>query len=269
MRIIVCLKQILDPELPPSVFEIDSTAGRAVLDKHPLVISPFDENALELALQLKEKIANTHVTALTYGNPKLVEEGVLRKALGLLVDEAVLVKKESQSEQDAFATARVLAAAIRKLGSADLVLCGRQAGDWDAGLVGFLLAEELDYPCLSFVSQISPAEDQLIFKTEVEAGFELVEAKPPVVATVTNDESNVIRVAKIRDVMMAHRKKVVHFSLAELGLDVAELDQIRAHAGLKDIYIPSQSTVCQFIEGEGPEEKVVMLVDKLRNCKIL
>jgi electron transfer flavoprotein beta subunit len=268
VKIVVCLKQIPDPDALPSDLVVDPETGKPTANKYPLTISPFDENALEIALQLKDKVSGTQVVALSYG-PESAEQA-LRKALSLLVDEAVLVKKETSKLEDGYGVARVLASAIRNTGLPDLILCGRQAGDWDAGIVGFLLAEELGLPCVGFVSQVVSVDgNRMVFKAEIEGGWQFIEAELPVLATVTNDESNVMRMAKIKDIMMAHRRKVSVLTLSELGTDRGELEQCRVHDGIKELYTPVTTTVCEFIAGESPEEKALALLGKLREARLV
>jgi len=269
MRIVVCLKQILDPELPPSLFEIDSSLKQAKIGKHPLVISPFDENALEMALQLKDSKKDVHIIALTYGN-KQTEEA-LRKALGVLADEAVCVLTEDDATEQSYATARVLAAAIKKIGSADLIMCGRQAGDWDAGQVPLLIAEELELPSICFIHQMDMKDDRLILKRQVETGTEVYESMLPVVVTVTNDEKNVLRIAKVRDVMKAHRRPIKTLTAQDLDqdLDSAAGRKLLAYTELNKLFIPAVDNVCEIIEGDEPEETVTILLKKLRDQKTL
>lgn len=266
MKVVVCLKQILDPELPPSVFQIDRASKRAVLAEHPLVVSPFDENALELALQLRDKAKECRVAALTYGPPK--SEEAVRKALGVLADEAVMVIQEGEPA-DSYATARVLAAAIRKMGPVDLVMCGRQAGDWDSGQVGLFLAEELGWPSVSFAAKMELAGGLLRLHSEVEGGWEVLESPLPAVVTVTNDENNLLRVAKIKDVMAAHRKTVVRWTAGELGLGPDQTGLRQAYREMRDLFIPVYENNCEIIEGEDPAEKVAILVEKMKDLKVL
>lgn len=267
MKIVVCLKQILDPELPPSLFEIDRASKRAVLGKHPLVISPFDENSLEMALQLREKGKECRIATLTYGPPQ--SEEAVRKALGVLSDEAVMVAQDGDSPGDSYATARVLAAAVRKLGAVDLVLCGRQAGDWDSGQVGLFLAEELGWPSVNFAARMEFADGLIRSHCEVEGGWEVVESPLPAVVTVTNDEKNLLRVAKIKDVMAAHRKTVIKWSVGDLSPGLEETGQCLAYREMRDLFIPVYENVCEIIEGEDPEEKVAKLVEKMMELKVL
>ena len=104
MKIVVCMKHILDPELPPSSFEIEPEKKQAKIGKHAFVLNPYDENALEMALQLKEKKEDVQITALVYGETKAEES--LRRALGVLADEAVHIVQETEPFvdflQDAF-----------------------------------------------------------------------------------------------------------------------------------------------------------------------
>lgn len=268
MHIVVCVKQIIDPELPPGDFEIDSLHKKAVQGKAALVISTFDENAIELALQLREKLGRGKVTVLTYGSDTARDS--LYKALAMQADEAVLIREESGYSPDFFATARLLAGAVKKLEPADLIMCGRQAGDWDAGQVGSLLAEELNLPCTTFVCKIESAGDAgLRLRRQVDAGMEIVESPLPSLITVTNDESNVPRIPKVRDVMRAQNKKINTWSLADLGLDISVLDPAGARVQIKDLYVPVQEVRCEFVGGEDGDQKAAALIEKLLRLKIL
>ena len=265
MKIVVCLKQILDPEIPSSSFEIDDASKQARIGKHALVINPFDENALEMALQLKDKKDDVHITALTYGDKRAEE--ALRKAFGVLADESVHILKEDDIPEQSYPTATILARGIEKIGPVDLIMCGRQAGDWDAGTVPSLIAAELGIPSLCFIFQMKMANGDLIFKREVEGGIEVFGFSKPMLVTVTNDEANVLRIAKVKDVMKAHRKPVRTLTLQEIDPENSHVSMPRDN--LNKLYIPSTDNVCEIIDGDEPVEKVANLLKKLRDRKVL
>src|SRR5215213_4329302 len=216
MNILVCLKQILDPEVPARDFRVDAARREAEQGSANLVTNIFCENALETALQLRERAGGAKITVLSYGRP--TAEDSLRKALAMKADVAALVLNESEGAPDPLAVARVLAAATAKLGAFDLIMTGREAGDWGAGQTGGLLAEELGLPCVSFVDTVEQAGGTLRLKRQTDSGWEVFEAAPPVVVTVTNDEHNVPRIPKVRDVMMSYRQPLTKFTHADLGL---------------------------------------------------
>src|SRR5258705_4865113 len=177
MNILVGLKQILDPEIPVRDFHLDPSGHEAERGSADLVTNIFCENALETALQLRERTGNAKITVLTYGQPSA--EDSLRKALAMKADAAALIVNDGNANPDPFATARVLDAAIRKLGAFDLIIVGREAGDWGAGQTGGLVAEELGMPCVSFVDGIESAGDQLRLKGRTDTGSGMREALPP------------------------------------------------------------------------------------------
>src|SRR5215218_4854731 len=113
MNILVCLKQILDPEVPARDFRVDAARREAEQGAANLVTNIFCENALETALQLRERLGGAKITVLSYGQPSA--EDSLRKALAMKADAAALVLGEGNPNPDPLAAARVLAAAIRKL----------------------------------------------------------------------------------------------------------------------------------------------------------
>ncbi len=266
MKVAVCVKQILDPELPPSVFEIDPTLKRAKIGKHALVLDPYSSNALELALQLKDKDDSVQITALTFGSTKA--EDILRKCLAVLVDEAIHIMNEQDVVTDTYATAKVLAATLKHTGPYDLILCGRQAGDWDAGLVGPVLGEMLSLPTVCFASKLEMTENGLKIERYVEGGTQVLEAQLPLVVTVTNDDSNVLRIAKARDVLKAHRKPIKRINPDELGISADELVKTLAYDEIESIFIPEQTIHCEIIDGEDVAEKVDILLSRLKEKKV-
>jgi electron transfer flavoprotein beta subunit len=200
MEILVCLKQILDPEAPARDFRIDAAKRIAERGSANLVTNIFCENALETALQLRDAVGNSKITVLSYGPP--TAEDALRKALAMKADTAALVVNDGNPNPDPLTVARVLSAAARKLGNFDLIMVGREAGDWGAGQTGPLLAEELTVPCVCFADRLESAAGKLRIRRQTDSGWEMLEVDPPLVVTVTNDEHNVPRIPKVRDVMM-------------------------------------------------------------------
>lgn len=249
MNILVCLKQILDPEIPARDFRIDAQRKEAERGAANLVTNIFCENALETALQFRERLGGAKITALSYGAPSA--EDVLRKALAMKADAAALVVNDGNAHPDPLLVAEVLAAASRKLGSFDLILVGRESGDWGAGQTGGLLAEELRWPCISFVDSIEMAAGKLRVKRQTDSGFEIVEAQTPVVLTITNDEHNVPRIPKVRDVMQAHRQSITTWSLPDLGVDATN-----RYYEIAELSIPQKETDCEFVPGDTLEQKV-------------
>jgi electron transfer flavoprotein beta subunit len=251
MNILVCMKQILDPEIPARDFHIDSAKREAERGSAALVTNIFCENALETALQFREAHGGK-ITAISCGSE--TSEDILRKALALRADEAVLIASPA-AHPDPLFVAKTLAAAIRKIGSFDVVLVGREAGDWGSGQTGGLLAEELGVPCISFAESFEPAPEtaKVRVKRQTDSGWELLEAATPLVVTITNHEHNVPRIPKTRDVMQSFRKPLTKWNLAELGID-----PLTAHAyyEVAELFIPRKETRCEFISGDTLEAKI-------------
>ncbi len=253
MKILVCLKQVLDPDLPARDFQIDPEKMEARKGTANLVTNIFCENALETALQYREKHGG-EITVLCYGGDQA--EDALRKALAMTADHAILVAREGSDNPDAAAVARVLAAAVEKAGDVALVLVGRESGDWGVGQTGGLLAEELGLPSLSLVDSIQPAADGLRVGRQTDVGVEIAETGTPVVLTITNNEFNVPRIPKTRDVMMSYRKPLTEWSLADLELDNDEIKTGTSSYEVRELYVPTKEMDCEFIEGDSIDDKV-------------
>jgi len=257
MNILVCLKQILDPEIPARDFRVDPAKREAERGNANLVTNIFCENALETALQFREALGDAKITVLSFGASSA--EDSLRKALAMKADAAALVVNDTISNPDPLTVAKVLAAAIRKLGSFDLVMVGREAGDWGAGQTAGLLAEELSLPCVSFVDRIEAMSGGLRMKRQTDSGWEVVEAETPLVVSITNDEHNVPRIPKVRDVMMSYRQPLTQWTLADLGYEF-EADK---YYQVVDLSIPEKESRCEFVTGDTLDERVESLARRI------
>jgi electron transfer flavoprotein beta subunit len=259
MNIVVCLKQILDPEIPARDFRVNAQRREAERGAANLVTNIFCENALETALQTRDAHGGK-ITAISVG-PEGAED-VLRKALALRADEAVLVTNDAGGNPDPLFVAATLAAAITRLGACDVVMVGREAGDWGAGQTGGLLAEELGWPCVSFAESLEPATAPSVrVKRQTDSGWEMIEAATPLVVTITNHDKNVPRIPKTRDVMQSYRKPLVKWSLAELGIDPAAANR---YYQVAELFVPEKLARCDMIEGDTLDAKLDEFARRVR-----
>ena len=263
MRIAVCIKQILDPEVPPRDFKVDPAAKKALQGTAALVINPFDENAIEVALQLKDRQKDAVVTAVNLAGE--AGDKALRRALSMGCDEAVWLKDPLFEGLDSFGVATVLALGLKKIGVPEIVLCGRQAGDWDMSQVGALLAEELSLPCISVVSQITYQDGRTTVKREVEKGLEVLETRLPFLATVTSASTNQPRYPTAKGILASMRKKILALSAQELQIT----EKIPARVLVEDPTIPNYDREIKIIDGEDGLEKAANLVQHLVAMKAI
>lgn len=266
MHIVVCVKQIIDPEIPTEQFKLDPATKRQVRGGLSLVISAYDQNALEVALQLKEKVGGT-VTALSLGEPEA--QGAVKSSMGMGADAGVLVTDPALTGSDPFGVAHILAKAIRKIGAPDLVLVGCVSGDTGDKVMGPLLAEELGLPCLTFVSRIEVKDGKAVARRIVEDGYEVVEAPLPLVASILSDDSNVPRYSKLKDIMVAARKTVPVWKAADLGVDMATVGAAGQRLMLREVSIPQRDSRCELVNGDTPAEQAERLAERLRELKVI
>ena len=266
MHVVVCIKQIIDPEIPPHVFQIDPVQMKQIRGRQVLVISTFDEVALEVGLQLKEKDGGK-VTAITIGQKEAIES--MHTALAMGADEAILISDPAFDDTDSFGKAHVLAAALRKLGDVDIVLCGRQAGDVEMGLVGPFLAEKMELPCVTLAANMNPADGKMRLQRPIEGGYEVLETSIPFLATVMNDESNVPRYVSVRGLRKAMRAEVPVWSAADVGVDTAEIGAETVQIKMEELFVPEREGRCEFVEGETGAEKAKQLAQLLKERKLI
>ncbi|MFQ5996394.1 MAG: electron transfer flavoprotein subunit beta/FixA family protein [Dehalococcoidales bacterium] len=264
MNIIVCVKQVPDPETPPKGFQVDQVAKRVIPPLGAaLVINPFDENAVEAALRFKDAYGG-NVTALTMGPPSA--EDVLRHAMAMGVDEGVLIENPAPDNLDSFATAYCLAGAIKKMGTVDLIVCGREAADWNAGQVGPGIAELLKLPSVTLVKNIALVDKGLTVERVIPDGFEVVELTLPALLTVTNELGNP-RYPTVRGVMEAKKKEITLLRLPDLGIDELELSNMSQRLQLRDLFIPVYERKCHLFKANTLEEAAISMAHKLIELK--
>jgi len=263
---IVCVKEIPDPETPASAFSIDPVAMRAIPAKDtPPVISPFDEQAVEAALRLKDAHGGK-VTVLSMGAPSA--EKVLKHTLSMGADEAFLLNDSSFDDSDSASTAYALAQAITKVGEFDLVFCGRQAGDFDAGQVGSGIAETLGIPSVTVAKKIELSDGKAKVERVLPDGYEVVEVSLPALITVSSEVGEP-RYATLKGIMAAAKKTVPVWNAQEIGAEPSKLGVAGARTKMLKLFIPVREAKCEIIEGENEEETAFNLALKLREVKLI
>ena len=266
MNMIVCVKQVMDPEAPPSSFKVDEAGKRVVPPAGvPPVISPFDENAVEAALRIKDAQGGK-ITVISMGVNLLRE--VLKKPLSMGADELVLLEDEAFAGGDSWANACALAMVIKKIGEFDLIFCGRQAADWDDGQVGSGIAGRLGLPSVTLARKIDISDGKARVERVTADGYEVVEASLPALITVSN-ELGEVRYPTIKGIMAAKKVEPIVWKPADIGIEPAEIGASGRKVTLERLYQPVHEGRCELIEGESPEEAGASLALKLREAKLL
>ena len=263
INIVVCAKQVVDPETPASAFRIDPETKSVVPAAGiPPVVNGFDENAVEAALRIREK-EQGKITVLCAGSQFAMD--VIKKTLSMGADDLVLAQDPAFEDLDPTATAQVLAAAIRKIGEYDLVLCGRQASDFDQAQVPLALAEILGIPCITVAQRVEVDGESVTVDRIMTDGHDTVQAPMPAMVTVSN-ELGQARYPTLRGIMAASRKQATVWSAADLGVDA---DSLQPKVETQELYVPTQEQECEYIEGDSDEEKGANLALKLREAKLI
>jgi electron transfer flavoprotein beta subunit len=257
-NIIVCAKQIPDPEAPFSNVSVDVEKKEVIVDA-PDVISPYDENALEAAIRIKEEMGGK-ITVLSMG--RKVSDTVLRKTIAAGADALILIEDPAFERLESASVAYVLSCAIRKIGEFDLVLTGRQAGDWDSGQVGLILGELLGIPSISLARSVKVKEGSVVVEKTVPVGYEVVEAGLPAVVTISNEVGELRYVARTKMLGLLRRPmKIPKWDMKELALETGMLKKVQ----LVELSPPvDMGRECVFIEGASPEETAGKLASVLK-----
>ncbi len=267
MNFVVCIKQV--PET--TEVRVDPKTNALIREGVKSIVNPFDENAIEAALQLKEAHGGK-VTVITMGPPQAEE--ALRQALAMGADEAILLTDPASRGSDTLATSYTLAQMVRKTGDFDLILCGKQAIDGDTGQVGPGLAERLGIPQITFaigleIGDGKPATrpaGKLRARRVLDDFFEIVEVKLPALVTVVK-QINEPRYPGMRNVLKAKRAQITRWSLADLDADPTQAGFDGSPTTVIKVWPPEKRGGGQKLEGS-VDEMVETLAEAIKRLNL-
>jgi len=264
VNMIVCCKQVPDPEAPPSVFKVVNNKMTLPPEVKP-VIGQYEEFALEAALKIKDTTGG-RITALSLGNSFVRD--VIKKSLAVGADELVLLEDQAFEDGDGWSTANALAAAIKKIGTYDIVFCGRQSSDWDAGQVGLGVADILGIPAVTLARKAEVSDGKAKVERVIPDGYQVVEVTLPAVIVVTSG-IGALRYATLKGIMAAAKKQPIVWKPADIGLEPSQTGAAGRRSKLEKLFQPVKESKCEMIEGETVAEAGAKLAARLREAKLL
>lgn len=228
LNIVVLAKQVPDTRnVGKDAMKADGTINRAAL---PAIFNPEDLNALEQALQLKDKNPGSTITLLTMGLPRAAE--IIRESLYRGADTGIVLTDRALAGADTLATSYAIATAIKHLGKYDIILGGRQAIDGDTAQVGPQVAEKLGLPQVTYAESVKVEDGKAIVKRRLESGVETVECPLPLVVTV-NGSADACRPRNAR-LIQKYKYAVTPSEKATLAEDKLKLVEARDFLNLKE-----------------------------------
>lgn len=254
MDIIVCIKRV--PEVAEIDLQVDETGKGIKTEGLVFGVNDWDNYAVEEAVRIKEKHGGT-VTAITFGNEECEE--VLRRALALGADEAVLISDPKADGSDAYATAKILAAAIKQL-PYQIILTGALADDDGYAQVGASLAELLGIPHVTLVTNMEIGEQSVKVRRELEGGMEeALEIKLPALFTIQSG-INEPRYVSIMGIRKVAKKEIKKMDLAALGLAADQVGPSGSFLVVERIFTPPVGEGAQILQGS-PEEVAGKMIE--------
>jgi electron transfer flavoprotein beta subunit len=261
MHIIVLVKQVPDT----SEVKINRETNTLIRDGVPSIINPYDRYAIEEALRLREKHGGK-VTALTMGPPQAVE--ALKEAVSLGVDEVVLLSDRAFAGADTWATSYALSQGIRKIGSYDLVIAGKQAIDGDTAQVGPETADMLGIPFVAYIRKIEQVEgNKMVAERLMDEGYDVVETSLPAVITVVK-EINTPRIPSLKGKMKAKSLKVAAWSAKDIGADENKIGLKGSPTQVVRIFPPAPRGGREMLSGT-IEDQVAAVAAKLKEQSLI
>ncbi len=256
MKIVACIKQVPDSEA-----KVKAENGQVSWGDAPLVINPFDEYTMEGALQQKEASSGT-VTALCVGGESAKD--ALKHALAMGADDAILVSDAALANLDTQGAARVLAAAINKIGGVEMVVFGRQTLDNGAGLTPAQTARVLGWPMLGLAGQIKVDAGSVQVERVIEEGRQTVKAKLPAVVSVVQSIGEP-RYPSFMGIRKAAKAEIAVWSLSDLDIPAPAAIVTRNEL----MNPPARETAVEIITGDTPQQIAEKLADKILAEKVL
>jgi len=262
MEIIVCVKQVPDT----TEVKIDPVTNTLIRQGVPSIVNPFDKNAIEAALQLKEAYGGK-VTVLSMGPPQAKD--ALKECLAMGADAAILISDRAFGGSDTLATSYTLAAAIRKLGAYDIILYGKQAIDGDTAQVGPETAEHLGIAQVTYASKIEVTDSLATIEREHEEGYEVIEVKLPAVVTIIKTLNYEPRYPTVKGTMKANRAEIPVWTAADLTVKAERLGLTGSPTQVRKIFTPPRRVQGVLIQKDTAREAVADLLQRLSDAKIV
>lgn len=253
MNIVVLIKQVPGTDN----VKLDPVTGVMIRSGKDTIINPLDENALEEAIRIKNTYPDVKVTAVSMGPESAVK--ALKEAVAMGADAGVLISGRAFAGSDTIATAKALAAIIKKLDPVDLVICGERATDGETGQTGAMIANYLDIPVQTYVSGVEVKGDGVVVKRTVEGGFEQVEVPFPVLLTV-NKDINEPGFPTLNGKMRAKQIDISIWRPEELGLEKEEMGLNGSPTRVVKVFSPklSRDTILHKADGtNGPVAEMI------------
>ena len=264
MNIVVCIKQVPDT----TEIKIDPVKNTLIRTGVPSIMNPFDKNALETGLQLKDRYGGK-VTVISMGPPQA--DVALREALAMGCDDAVLVSDRAFGGADTWATSSTIAAAIKKL-DYDVIITGRQAIDGDTAQVGPQIAEHLGIPQVSYVEELDvEGTDTLVVQRQFEDRHQIIEVKTPCLITALAELADP-RYMTVHGAFDAYREKEVKvWGLADLEdtVDQANIGLKGSPTRVKKSFTKQAKGAGTILKDLSADEAVTAIVDKLQEKHII
>jgi electron transfer flavoprotein beta subunit len=245
MKIFVCIKQVPDPNT--TISKIDPNTKRLVRSGVSLVLDPGDESTISAAIKLRDTIGNSELTAVSMG-PASAQEA-LRRCLAMGADRAILVSDPALAGSDAIATARVLAAVLKKEG-AELVFCSTESTDGYTGMVPGGIAEFLGIPQLTFAREVRIEGSKAIVRRVIPTGYRTVECSLPAVVTIASGSFEAIY-PTMKGIMGAKKKPFSQLSLADLDIDASQVGEAGARERVLTVGKVEERPAGQVIKDDG------------------
>src|SRR5579859_2009293 len=261
MKIYVCIKQIPDPNTVVS--KLDPSTKRLVRSGVSLVLDPGDESTISAAIKLRDTIGNSELIAVSMG-PTSAQEA-MRRALAMGVDSAILVTDPALAGSDALATARVLAAVLKKE-NADLIFCSTESTDGYTGMVPGGIAEFLGIPQLTFAREVNIESQRAVIKQVTQTGYRTVESSLPAVVTIASGSFEAIY-PTMKGIMSAKKKPFTQFALGDLGIDAAQVGAAGAREQIVTLGKVEARAAGQVIKDDGNAAQAI--ADYLQRSQLL
>lgn len=258
LNIIVCVKAVPDPKEACNI-KIDPHTKTLMRCDVPLVVNPHDKNAIEAALQFKEKL-DAHISVLSMGPPEA--GNIVKECLALGADQGFLLCDSAFGGADAYATSFTLARGIEKIGACDVVICGMASSDGSTEWVGPQIATFLNFPVVTMVEEIVEFDEgRWKVKASLENGYRLMQVQLPAVFTVTRD-LNTPRTLSFSGIIKARKKEITQWTLSDLKVPAEAVGLLGSPTIVSELRTRESKREAELIAG-AREEKAERLVQKL------